>query len=131
MLCVFCYLLCAANSGIKVASAFTQRDVKEIKSLVSKERWSQARRSVAAHDFKRVCRLASPVIFSRVVSIAGFPGPPGGAYVDCRGLLPGTGCSFTLWNNTNGWKCDPMQFTDVAEARQIREMLRQYAADPR
>jgi hypothetical protein len=78
-----------------------------------------------------VWQLGSPVMFSRVKSIAGFPGPPGGAYVDCRGLLPGTGCSFMLFNSTNGWKCDQMHVTDAATARQIREMLRQYAANPR
>lgn len=128
---VLCCWLCAPNSRIKVASAFSQRDVTEIKSLVSKERWSRVRKSIASHDFKGVWQLGSPVMFSRVVSIAGFPGPPGGACVECRGLVPGTGCSFMLFNNTNGWKCDRMSITDVATARHIREMQRQYAADPR
>ena len=127
---VLCYWLCAANFRIKVASAFTQRDVTEIKSLVSQERWSRVRRSIATYDFKGVWQLSVPVMFSRLESIAGFPGPPGGAYVECRGLLPGTGCTFMLFNNTNGWKCDRMHVIDVATARQIREMQRQYAADP-
>jgi hypothetical protein len=129
-LLVLCYWLCVANPQIKVASAFTQRDVTEIKSLVSKERRSRLRRPIAAHDFKGVWQLGVPVMFSRVASIAGFPGPPGGAYVECRGLVPGTGCTFMLFNNTNGWKCDRMDVTDMATARQIREIQRQYAADP-
>jgi len=77
-----------------------------------------------------VTQLVLPVTFSRVVSIAGYPGSPGGAYVECRGLVSGTGCSFMLFNGTNGWKLDHMQVTDAATARQIREMQRQYAAEP-
>jgi hypothetical protein len=123
--------LCSANSRIKVAAGFTQPDVTEIRRLVSRKRWGEMRKSIFARDFKRVCRLGLPVIFSRVESIAGFAGPPGGAYVECRGVVPGTGCSFMLFNNTNGWKCDRMDVIDVATARQIRETLRHYAADPR
>ena len=131
LLVVTGYWLCAASSRVKVASAFTQRDVTEIRRLVSRQRWSEARTSLATHDFKRLWQLGLPVIFSRVESIAGFPGPPGGAYVQCRGLVSGTGCSFMLFNNTNGWKCAQMSVIDVATARLIREAQRQYVANPR
>lgn len=122
LLLVIASWLYAANSRIKVAPAFTQRDVKDIRSAVSKLRQDEVRRSIAAHDLKRLWHDL-PVVLSRLESIAGFPGPPGGAYVVCRGLVPGTWCGFMVFNSTNGWKCDRIDVIDVETAREIRREI--------
>ena len=124
-------LLPAPNSHIKVASSFTRTDIHAIRSEVSRKCWAEVRKTVAARDFKRVWHFALPVLFSRAESIAGFPGPPGGARVDCRGLFSDTKCAFMVFNNTNGWKCDRIDFIDAATMQQFRKLQKQYAPQQR
>ena len=119
----------ASTSKVKVASAFAPEDAQAIRRVVSRECWAEVRKSIAARNFRRVWHYALPILSSRIVSIAGFPGPPGGARVDCRGLLTDSECGFMVFNNTNGWNCDRISFLDASAMRQLRDLQRQYAAE--
>src|SRR5262245_24064813 len=88
---------CTSSSHIRIARAFTTEDITAIRGAVSRESWSEARKAIAAYDFKRAWNYALPVLLSRTESIAGFPGPPGGARVDCRGAIFDNQCSFMLF----------------------------------
>ncbi len=127
VLLVFGLWLCTSSSHIKVAGSFTPKDTHMIRIAVSEKRRAEVCKSIAAHDFKRLWNFALPVWSSRIESISGFPGPPGGARVECRGLLTDTECSFMVFNDTNGWKCDSIDFIDASAMRQIRELQKQYA----
>jgi hypothetical protein len=109
----------------------TRLDIHAIRREVSRERWAEVRKSVAARDFERTWHIALPVLFSRAYSIAGYPGPPGGACVACRGLFSHTECAFMIFNGTNGWKCAQITFLDSSTMKQIREQQRQFAAEQR
>jgi hypothetical protein len=122
--------LADSDSHIKIASSITRQDIRAIRSEIARKRWVEVRKIILAHDFRRMWHFALPVLFSRVESIAGFPGPPGGAHVECRGMLADTESCFMVFNNTNGWKCDRMEFIDSSTMRQIRESQKQLAAEP-
>ena len=119
------------NSGsqIRVASAFTTEDVRAIRSIVSAKRWEVVRQSIATLNFRQAWNFALPVLFSRTESIAGFPGPPGGACVDCRGVFTDTQCAFMVFNDSNGWKYGSINFIDAQTMRQAREIQKQFAAE--
>jgi len=119
---------CGSDSHVRVASAFSTEDVRAIRRAVSDKCWMEFRKSIAAHNLKRTWNFALPVLLSRTESIAGFPGPPGGAQVACRSVFFDTECSFMIFNTTNGWKCASIEFIDAQALLQIREMQRQFAS---
>ncbi len=114
-----------STSRIKIASGFSTQDVRAIRREVSRMRWEEFRNSVAALDSKRFGQRTLPIVFSWTETIAGSPGPPGGAFVGCRGIFSGTECTFMVSNSTNGWKCRSMGFTDAATMRKVREAMQE------
>lgn len=119
---------CTSTSQIKVASTFKAEDVRAIRNEVSARRWAEVRQSISTLNIKRAWSFALPILFSRTESISGFPGPPGGARVQCRSVLFDTECAYMVFNSTNGWKCDSMSFIDASMMREIRQQLQSRCA---
>lgn len=110
----------SSGPQIRIASAFTAQDVRAIRSVVGERRRAEIWKSVSTLDFKRLWNYSLPVLFSRTEVIAGFPGPPGGASVQCSGLFSDTRSGFMVFNTTNGWRCDYMYFVDAKSLRRAR-----------
>jgi len=92
------------SSSIKIASAFAPKDVKKIRHAISLKNLQGLGAAVTALNYRRFSTSLRLLCFSRIESIAGYPGPPGGARVEGRVGRYST-CAYMVFNSTNGWTC--------------------------
>jgi hypothetical protein len=95
------YWLVPLRSSLVVTGSLGNDDVREIVSVVSRERWKLLRAAVARREFTLLRRF----LRARIESVHGESGPNGQAFVTCRaGLDPAIKVLFRLKHESaNGW----------------------------
>jgi hypothetical protein len=95
-----CWLV-PLRSSLVVTGSLGKDDVREIVSVVSRERWQLLRTAVARREFTLLRRF----LRARIESVHGESGPNGQAFVTCRaGLDPAIKVLFHLKHKSkNGW----------------------------
>ena len=92
------------TSNIKIASAFAPTDVKKIRHAISHKNLQGLGAAVTGLNYRRFSTSLRLLCFSRIDSISGYPGPPGGARVEGHVGRYNT-CAYMVFNSTNGWTC--------------------------
>ena len=100
-LCIGLYWLVPLRTSLVVTGSLGKNDVREIVSVVSRERWQLLRTAVARRELTLLRRF----LRARVESVHGESGPNGQALVTCRARFdPAIKVLFRLKREgTNGW----------------------------
>jgi hypothetical protein len=92
-------------SSVKVGSAVKTEDIPAIRRAISNKNWRTFGLAARSFDFKGMADSLGRLFHSRILSVSGHSGPPGGVRVEGR-VGPTSPCFYVVFQNTNGWRCD-------------------------
>ena len=94
-----------STSSVKVGSAVRTEDLPAIRRAISSKNWRTFGLAARSFNFKGMADSLGRLFHSRILSVAGHSGPPGGVWVEGR-VGPTTPCHYMVFQTTNGWTCD-------------------------
>jgi hypothetical protein len=94
-----------STSSVNVGSAVKTEDLPAIRRAISSKNWRSFGLAVRSVDFKAMADSLGRLFHTRILSVAGHSGPPGGVLVQGR-VGPTTACVYMVFQTTNGWTCD-------------------------
>ena len=94
-----------STSSVKVGSAVKTEDLPAIRRAICNKNWRTFGLAIWHLDSKGMADSLGRLFGSRILSVAGHSGPPGGVQVEGR-VGATTSCFYMVFQTTNGWSCD-------------------------
>jgi len=91
--------------SVKIGSAARTEDLPAIRRAISGKNWRTFGVAVLNLDFNGMADSLGRLFASRVLSVGGHSGPPGGVLVEGR-IGQTIQCFYMVFESTNGWTCD-------------------------
>ena len=105
LVCLILALSNPSSSSVKVGGEVKAEDLPKIRQAISSKNWRTFGLAVRSLDFRGMADSLGRLFGSRLLSIAGHFGPPGGVRVEGR-IGSATPCFYMVFQTTNGWTCD-------------------------
>jgi hypothetical protein len=94
-----------STGSVKVGSDVKTEDLPAIRRAISSKNWRTFGVAIRSLDFAGMSDSLRRLFGSRILSVSGHSGPPGGVRVEGR-VGPTSPCFYLVFQNTNGWRCD-------------------------